>query len=395
MSRTVNETNPSLLPLPDPVLHHHFDGNDGNPGISEILKEWLAQKRVPPVLLLTGTPGVGKRALAHYLAQWILCEKSGFQEAPSASEDNGESLFGGGLFGDAPGTQKPEHTPDLRPCGECPNCHRALHGNWVDFIEVQSENEESETLKIDQFRQLKSSAGFAGGASDSAYRIILIPDADRMTTQAANSILKLLEEPPRGWIFFLTASDKTLLLPTIVSRCQTLRLKPFSSATLRELLSSSGIKTERIPICAELAQGSWTKAQAIGNDETWEKRKDLFSFLEHPALALNDLIDWASAKNEHFVLLVDQLELLIADLIAWSVSDDQRPEHFGWKNGDGKTALSRHATQALQRFGTLESAREFWLERAERLARVRQEAHAPLNRKLLLQDILVPWLGLR
>ena len=114
-------------------------------------------------------------------------------------------------------------------------CQRALKGSWVDFTEIRPEDEEEGrpgSLKIDQFRKLKESQGF--GAHEGGYRIFLIPDADRMTPQAANSVLKILEEPPKGWIFFLTASDPTLVLPTVLSRCQSLKLRPFDPDTLKQ-----------------------------------------------------------------------------------------------------------------------------------------------------------------
>lgn len=209
----------SPLPLPSAVLRHHID--EGS--LHTSLKEWHSLKKVPQVLLVTGMVGVGKRSLCHYLAQWILCENTW----PTDSEEAG--LFGNLMLE----TEKPTETSqnNLKPCGSCQSCINALKGAWVDFTEIQSEESENDpgndsgTLKIDQFRKLKSSLGFSGGTGK--YRVILIPNADRMTIQAANSVLKLLEEPPAGWIFLLTSSDASLLLPTIVSRCQQLRLKPF------------------------------------------------------------------------------------------------------------------------------------------------------------------------
>src|SRR6185312_5189559 len=98
------------------------------------------------------------------------------------------------------------------------------------------------------------------GSHEGSYRIFLIPNADRMTPQAANSVLKILEEPPRGWIFFLTASDPTLLLATVLSRCQQLKLRPMPLETIQELLSEAGILGEKQKVAASLSQGSWGRA---------------------------------------------------------------------------------------------------------------------------------------
>jgi DNA polymerase III delta prime subunit len=395
---------PSLLPVPEPVIRHH------GASVFPAMREWAARRRVPPVLLLTGTAGSGKRNLAYWLTQWIFCERNGFGQSDAASSTAAsagpeqDDPFTSNMFGDAP--PPAEAAPpalvasaerDINPsgpCGQCASCVRALHGNWVDFTEVLPEGGEdgsSGTLKVDQFREIKQKLGF--GAHQGAYRVVLIPNADRMTVQAANSVLKLLEEPPRGWIFFLTASDPTLVLPTILSRCQQLRLKPFQPQELEELLGLAGVRTERARVCAELAQGSWNKALALSSDETWEHRQALFGFIKEPASQLAALVDWASQEPKRFDLLVDQLEQATGDLIRWSVSPHAgNPDGYVWANADGRSALVNHAKAALKKQGSVERARRFWIERVERLARARQEALAPLNRKLLIQDLLIPWL---
>ncbi|MCM2321915.1 MAG: hypothetical protein NDJ90_01490 [Oligoflexia bacterium] len=368
---------PNLLPLPEAVIGHH-----GSEGLFPVMKEWAAQKKIPPVLLIAGVPGVGKRSIGNFLAQWILCEKGPFGR-PSAAEEETVDLFCEPA--PAPATSD---AASPRPCGQCSSCQRALKGNWVDFTEILPE--EGQTLKIDQFRELKASQGF--GAHESAYRVILIPNSDRMTPQAANSILKLLEEPPRGWIFFLTASDPTLLLPTIVSRCQSLRLKPFRTETVEALLAEAGVAPARRAVCAQLAHGSWGKALELAQDESWEKRREIFELLVRPEDAISSLVDWAAAEPRNFDLLLSQLEQLTADLIRWSAGSTP-PDQYAWQNSDGKAALIQHAKTLSQ--GGIPRARDFWLERAERIARARGEALAPLNRKVLIQDLLLPWLSVR
>jgi hypothetical protein len=266
-----------------------------------------------------------------------------------------------------------------------------VKGSWVDFTEIRPEDEESgsKALKVDQFRELKASMGF--GAHEGSYRVILIPNADRMTAQAANSVLKLLEEPPAGWIFFLTASDPTLVLPTVLSRCQALRLRPFPASTIESLLVDSGVARERARVCAMLSQGSWGKAAALSNDEVFASREHLLGFLKSPGAMLNVVVDWATSEPANFDVFLDQMESLTAELVRWSLD----PARHSWQSTDGAATLASHAKGVSRRFGgDLAQARMFWLGRAERLAEIRQQSLAPLNRKLLAQDFLLPWLDI-
>jgi DNA polymerase III delta' subunit len=331
------------------------------------MQEWIASKRVPPVLLLTGPSGIGKRTMGQFLAQWIFCEETG-------------------LSGKSPG---------VVPCGKCIQCSRAIKGSWVDFTEIRPEEDAdgsaTGSLKIDQFRKMKESLGF--GSHEGNYRIFLIPDADRMTVQAANSLLKILEEPPHGWIFLLTASDATLVLPTVLSRCQSIKLKPFDPETLRRLLAACGVLGEKQKLGAALAGGSWGRALSLASDEIAERRQMLFDFLERPQGSLASLVDWAAQSDANYGLLSDQLELICLDLIRFSLHPSSADaSSYVWQNFDGETALRNHAANLVKLLKSIEAARAFWIARAERIAQARKQALTPVNRKLLIQELLIPWL---
>jgi hypothetical protein len=383
MSRTSKKTDSPpenlspVLPAPPLVIEHH------GKTLFPILAQWQKSKKIPPVLLLTGQTGIGKRTMGYFLSQWIFCEKSGMSTAAHSDSQESQDFFG------SPASVAPTGETSLTSCGSCAACVKALKNHWVDFTEILPE-EDSETkagiLKIDQFRNLKSTLGYGG--HEGSYKITLIPNADRMTTQAANSLLKLLEEPPAGWLFFLTASDTTLILPTLISRCQMIKLKPFQAEELKPLLRD--LPPERAQLAAALASGSWGKALALGSDEVWEQRALIFGLLKNPKDSMGLLIDWAVTKPSQFDLLLDQLEQITSDLIKWTLSENRGS--YIWINSDGSPLLKAHANHVMDRMGSLEQAREFWFARAERLGRARQESLAPLNRKSLLQEILLPWL---
>jgi hypothetical protein len=162
-------------------------------------------------------------------------------------------------------------------------------------------------------------------------------------------------------------------------------------------LRLENIDERKIPICAELAQGSWGKALSWTQPETWEKRKLVGDFLQDPKTHLNAMVDWASLEPRNMERMIDQLESLASDLIRWSLSGINAaatpgsPENYRWVNSDAKTALVQNARTGLK-IGH-ERARAHWLSRAERLARARVELQAPINRKLLAADLLLPWLA--
>jgi len=345
--------------LPKAILEHH------EKVLLNPMTEWWTRNQLPPVLLLTGQAGVGKRSVAYFLSQWIFCEAVGF----------GQNI------------RPPETRPILKPCGSCGPCLKFTSGQDVDFTEVLSDSNEDEkdhhsgTLKIDQFRKLKTTAGF--GAHDGTYKIILIPNAERMTPQASNSVLKLLEEPPAGWIFLLTANDPSLLLPTLVSRCQIIRLKPIPEGKLQELLALSGVDSKRQKICSEFAQGSWRRAVELSSDEIWKQRSEILRFLKEPSTQLQPLIDWTSQEPSHFDILLDLLEQVTMELIRSSVSND----------ASSSSELSSHIQQVIRTKGSVLAARSFWFDRAENIALTRQESQTPMNKKILIQNLLLPWLS--
>jgi hypothetical protein len=342
---------------------------------------------------MTGLDGVGKRSVAYHLSQWILCERGPFGKAGDNESETGD-LFGTLNLSEPESSTEPEPGPEpepvLSPCGECVACQKALHGTWVDFTEIRpEEDDERGTLKVEQFRDLKAKMGF--GAHEGAARITLIPNADKMTPQAANSMLKLLEEPPRGWVFLLTASDPTLILPTVLSRCQVIRLLPLPKAAIVDLLAQSGVAPDRREIAAELAQGSWGKALKIGENEGWEKRELLFQFLDEPGTQLTPLVEWASGSPSQLDLLLNQLEHALSELVLWTETGLPAAE-YPWKNRDGSKKLASHASR-LSRSRGAPGARDFWIGRAARLGEIRRQSLAPLNRKILVQDLLMPWLS--
>ncbi len=183
----------------------------------ELLKRSLAEGRVAHAYLLLGPPRIGKRTLALNFAQALNCQ--------AQAQD--------------------------RPCGQCLSCQKIDHGTHPDVRLVEGEGG---TLKIDQIREVQREASFS--THEGRWKVYILCQMERATTEAANCLLKTLEEPPAQVVLILTATTGEALLPTIVSRCQVLSLRPLPvDETRRALEERWGIEPERAELLAQLSGG--------------------------------------------------------------------------------------------------------------------------------------------
>ena len=174
--------------------------------------------------LLTGPRGVGKATLAWRIATFVLA-------AP----------VGGGLFGAA----ETPHSLDIAP--DHPVARRVHAGSEPRlFVLRRGWDEDRKRLKtvitVDEVRRMKSF--FALSAADGGARVAIVDSADEMNPQAANALLKLLEEPPAGVTILLVSHQPSALLPTIRSRCRELRLAPLPAQAITAALEQAGIAVE-------------------------------------------------------------------------------------------------------------------------------------------------------
>lgn len=168
----------------------------------DLLERAIETQTLPQSILFTGMPQVGKATLALSLAMALNC------------------------------------VADEKPCGECVPCRKILDGNHTDVLVFDTgDTSASETIKIAQIRALQHDLSLRPHAS--LYKIAVLTDFDRATTSAANALLKMLEEPPAHVILLLTARATSQLLPTIVSRCQVINLRPLPAVQIQHLLTQT------------------------------------------------------------------------------------------------------------------------------------------------------------
>lgn len=186
-----------------------FERIVGQDRAKSLLQYALTSRRIAHAYLFAGPVGSGRREMARAFAQALFCEKGG---------------------ADA--------------CGICLECRKAEHGNHPDYHIVSPDGA---TVKIEQIRALQRE--LSKRSIGSGYKVYIIEDAETMTTPAANSLLKFLEEPPSPVVAILLAASAQAVLPTILSRSQ---LIAFAFGD-RELLEKALIAEGRPPLLVRAA----------------------------------------------------------------------------------------------------------------------------------------------
>lgn len=296
----------------------HWNDITGHAGIISVLQNMLASGRVPHALLFTGPAGIGKMLVARILAAALLCA--------------GES----------------------KPCGACLSCQKARQNSHPDFVVVPNEGG---SLKIDQIRALQQEVALTPYYGTG--RVFIIEEAERMTAQAANSLLKLLEEPPAGTVFILTAASPYALLPTIVSRCRILQFQPLAYQALAELLTKQGADSRQAAMAARFSGGRVGQARAVLAPGGLDLRDQAAGMIEALPVAGPELI-WQSAATldkmaaEDFALLLRYFSYIFRDLLIIKLGQEELLYNADISDRLGQMAAywdERRLTGALSELG--------------------------------------------
>jgi DNA polymerase-3 subunit delta' len=188
----------------------------------------------------------------------------------------------------------------LRPCGECSPCQKIASASHADVQVIGlTQNEDSLEAKligIDQIKQMQHSANLP--PFEGKHKVFIIDGAELLSTEAANCLLKTLEEPVGKVTFLLLTSNDSLLPATVVSRCQRLELPPLSIAEVESALVGRGIEPRRAGFLARLSHGCPGWAVTAAADD---------SLLKQRSEAIERLLDIITAGCEERFAYVDQL----------------------------------------------------------------------------------------
>jgi DNA polymerase-3 subunit delta' len=180
-------------------------------------------------------------------------------------------------------------TETLVPCLKCDSCQRILKGLHTDIFYISldsslssaSEQKSRTEIGIDDIKKLQQYAGLP--PYEGKYKIFIIDGADLLSNEAANCLLKTLEEPPDSIILMLLATDESKVLPTIASRCQKINLKPLPAKKIEQILiEEHSMDTEQAAIISKLSYGrlGWA-INSLANDAELQSRLEIMNSMDN------------------------------------------------------------------------------------------------------------------
>jgi DNA polymerase-3 subunit delta' len=211
----------------------------GHERIVEVFRRSVRSGKTSHSYIFEGIPGCGRRKTALALIQALFCT-----------------------------------TVDDDACGVCPSCRKIAGGNHGDIHFVQPLPDKRD-ISVEQLRELQRELSLR--PYEAPRKACIMEPAERMSVNAANSLLKTLEEPPGNALIILLTENANMLLPTIRSRCQLIRFSSLSPENVRLLLEKNGIAADVADLLAPLSEGSMQRAAELDNEALAVRRDKLFT----------------------------------------------------------------------------------------------------------------------
>lgn len=254
-----------------------------------ILKSVIENNRIPHAYLFYGMPGVGKHTTAGHFARALNCRQKGTDA-----------------------------------CDRCPSCLKAIHGNHPDIITVKADGQFIRIKDIRDLQERMTFKPFGGGR-----RIILVVDADRMNIEAANALLKTLEEPSPSNTMILLTSRPHMLPMTILSRCQHVRFNPLPAVSIASFLKERMFLDDNAAnLLASSSGGSIGRAQEMNGESYIDMRNEMLIKMEN-ILADNPVSILSFADNfgkdkSGVMKKLDILKGCYRDVLVFKETEDKR-----------------------------------------------------------------------
>ncbi|MFW6348387.1 MAG: ATP-binding protein [Cyclonatronaceae bacterium] len=296
------------------------------------LRLMLQSTRLSHAYLIAGPPGSGKKALALCMAELIngidhLTDLSGHAFSKKSSWAMHPDIH---MFVPLPGSK-----PDMTHLRERRELLAKDPYEITDFSLRPEVSEEGGTKNknafyaIDYYKEHIQNAAFFK-RNEGFRKVIIISEIERMRKEAANAFLKMLEEPPEGVMFILTTDNANMLLPTIISRCQLVRTRPFTEEEMmRGLMDYDGFGEEDARFLSRISAGNYSVARFHDVAQLRQNRGEILDFLRASysmdATALLGLVQqWSKAYNKEALCgIIDLLEVLVRDLAYFRASGEE------------------------------------------------------------------------
>lgn len=236
------------------------------------LKKQIRSSRPFHAYIFDGAEGVGKRRLAYTFAQALVCR----------DPDEGE------------------------PCGTCDACRKAVSGNHGDIHYITSDGSSIKDEQVEKLQEILCSKPFDGEKT-----VLIIDKADTMTVRAQNRLLKTLEEPAESVIIILLTEKISEMLPTIVSRSITVKLKPVDRKEIKEfLIRETGADEISAETAAAYSYGSPGKGIRLLRDEAFKSRRERSIECACGILEKKTLAEFMQLMNENVSQKEETLEFM-------------------------------------------------------------------------------------
>ena len=252
-----------------------FQNIIGHEQLVEHLKNAIQMNKVSHAYLLQGDSGSGKRTVADAFAMTLQCQEGGSE-----------------------------------PCGGCRSCRQAASRNHPDIIYVTHEKPNS--IGVDEIRdQLVSDIQIK--PYNGKYKVYIVAEAEKMTVQAQNALLKTLEEPPAYAVILLLTSNAESLLETIRSRCVLLNLRPVPDSRVKQyLMEKLEIPDYQAEICVAFAQGNIGKAVMLASSDNFHEIKasalQLLGNIKQ--MDINEIVAAVKSIVQYKITIDDYLDIL-------------------------------------------------------------------------------------
>ena len=262
----------------------------GQEQLKEHLQNAISMNKVSHAYIINGERSSGKEFVAKIFAMTLQCEKGGTE-----------------------------------PCGECHSCKQAMSNNQPDIIFISHEKPGS--IGVEDIRgQINNDIGIKPYSSPR--KVYIMNEGEKMTVQAQNALLKTLEEPPEYAVIVILTTNLETLLPTILSRCVVLNMKPVKDEQIKSfLMKEMEIPDYKADVCVAFARGNVGKARLLAKSEEFDKvREEALALLRNirdmevheMAAAIKKITEYQFDVNDY----LDILSIWYRDVLLFKATHD-------------------------------------------------------------------------